>query len=230
MPKRHKCSHIVLLKDRTTAWYRVSTLVLGPSANARTTRPTFETFLIERQLLFSIAERPQHAHALATTPLFPSPDLHAPVEHLPAPATSNHDTTDDINESDEQAEESAPLLCYGQGNRLDVELDEDAGNVVLGDLVRLRGHGVLVGLDGVGGVEYVLGGVVGVAVYGFEEGQEGSVVGVDGGHDGEVVLEFVEVVFGRGDGIVEGVDEGGVVGTEGHFLDVVREIEAWLWC
>jgi hypothetical protein len=43
----------------------------------------------------------------------------------------------------------------------------------------------------------------------------------DGGYDGEVVLEFVEVVFGHGDRVVEGVDEGGIVRAEGQFLDVV---------
>jgi hypothetical protein len=57
------------------------------------------------------------------------------------------------------------------------------------------------------GVPDVLGRVVGIAVHGFEEREEGSVVGVDGGYDGEVVLEFVEVVFGCGDGVVEGVYE-----------------------
>lgn len=93
--------------------------------------------------------------------------------------------------------------------------------------MRLRGRSVLVCFHGVGRVPYALRGVIRVAVDGFEEGEEGGVVGVDGGDDGEVVLEFVEVVFGGGDGVVEGVDEGGVVGAEGELLDVVGEVEAW---
>lgn len=70
----------------------------------------------------------------------------------------------------------------------------------------------------------------GVAVYGFEEGEERGGVGVDGGHDGEVVLEFVEVVGGgggEGDGGVEGVGEGGEVRAEGEFADEVGEVECW---
>lgn len=69
---------------------------------------------------------------------------------------------------------------------------------------------------------------VGIAVYGFEEGDERGVVGVNGGDDGEVVLEFVEVVVGGGcygDGVVEGVDEGGVVGAKGELADDVGEVE-----
>jgi hypothetical protein len=73
--------------------------------------------------------------------------------------------------------------------------------------------------DGFGGVR------VWGAVYGFEEGEEGGVVGVDGGHDGEVVLEFVEVVWGCGDGVVERVLQVGVVGAEAEFVDVVGEVE-----
>jgi hypothetical protein len=64
-----------------------------------------------------------------------------------------------------------------------------------------------------------------LAVYGFEEGEQGGVVGVDGGHDGEVVLVFVEVVRGCGEGVVEGVLERGVVGAEAEFVDVVGEVE-----
>jgi hypothetical protein len=96
--------------------------------------------------------------------------------------------------------------------------------------MRLRGRGVLVGFDGVRGVPDVLGRVIGIAVYSFEKGEQGRVVGVDGGYDGEVVLKFVEVVFGCSDGVVEGVDEGGVVRAEGQFLDVVGKVEAcWTW-
>jgi hypothetical protein len=182
--------------------------------------------LIKRHLLLPIAERPQHTHPLAATLLLASPDLHAPVEHLPGPPTSHHNATDDVDEPNHEAEETTPLLSHGQGDGLDVELDEDAGDVILGDLVRLRGGGVLVCLYGVGRVEDVFGGVVGVAVYGFEEREQRGIVGVDGRDDGKVVLEFVEVVFGGRDGVVEGVDEFGVVRAEGQLLDLVGEVEA----
>lgn len=49
--------------------------------------------------------------------------------------------------------------------------------------------------------------------------------GVDGGDDGEVVLVFVEVGVGGGVGFVEGVEEGGVEGSEGEFVDDVGEVE-----
>ena len=170
-------------------------------------------------------KRPQHAHPLSP-PLLPPVNLHAPIKHLPAPPARNHNPTDDIDQPDEQWEEPAPLLRDRQGDGLDVELDKDAGDVVLCDLVRLRRDGVLVRLDGVRRVPDALCGVVRVAVHGLEEGQQRGVVGVDGGHDGEVVLELVEVIFGGGNGIVEGVDEGGVVRAEGELLDVVGEVEA----
>lgn len=94
--------------------------------------------------------------------------------------------------------------------------------------MRLRCYGVLVCFDGVRAEDGAGGVVVGVAGDGFEEGEERGVVGVDGGDDGEVVLELVEVVFagGRGgDGVIEGILEGGVVWAEGHFADDVGEIE-----
>ncbi len=51
--------------------------------------------------------------------------------------------------------------------------------------------------------------------------------GVDGGDDGEVVLELVEVLGRCGDGVVEGVGEGGVEGAEGELVDCVGEVEGW---
>lgn len=54
-----------------------------------------------------------------------------------------------------------------------------------------------------------------------------GVGGVDGGDDGEVVLEFVEVAVGGGEGVVEGVGEGGVEGAEGELVDVVAEVEGY---
>ncbi len=77
--------------------------------------------------------------------------------------------------------------------------------------MRLLGDGVLVGNDGVGGCG---GGVRGITR-------------VNGGDDGEVVLEFVEVEGGCGDGAVERVLEGRVEGPEGEFGDDVREVECY---
>lgn len=85
-------------------------------------------------------------------------------------------------------------------------------------------HGVLVCEDRVRreGVRVELG------VFGAwrsEVGEGGEGVGVDGGHDGEVVLEFFEVGGSRRSSSVEGVEEGGVEGAEGEFVDVVGEVE-----
>jgi hypothetical protein len=94
----------------------------------------------------------------------------------------------------------------------------------------LRGDGVLVGFDGVGAEDGACGVELGVAIYSLKKRKEAWVVGVDGGDDGEVVLEFVEVVGcggGGGDGVVEGVGEGGVVGAKGHFADDMGEVECW---
>jgi hypothetical protein len=53
-----------------------------------------------------------------------------------------------------------------------------------------------------------------------------TVSGVDGRDDGEVVLEFEEMVDGCGQGSVERVEERWVEGTEGKFVDDVRELNA----
>lgn len=50
---------------------------------------------------------------------------------------------------------------------------------------------------------------------------------IDGWHDGHVVLVFVEVDWGGGDGFVEGVEEGGVVRAKGELGDHVGKIEGW---
>lgn len=92
-------------------------------------------------------------------------------------------------------------------------------------------HGVLVREDGVGapgqsGV--VVCGVGGGGGDGRVGGVEGAGVGgVDGRDHAEVVLVFVEVVGGCGAGVVERVQEGGVEGAEGEFVDLVREVEGW---
>lgn len=54
--------------------------------------------------------------------------------------------------------------------------------------------------------------------------------GVDGGDEGEVVLEFLEVGGGYGVGAIERVEEGRVEGAEGEFVDYVGEVEFWGVC
>lgn len=52
-----------------------------------------------------------------------------------------------------------------------------------------------------------------------------GLVGVDGGDDGEVVLVFVEMIFGRRVRAVERLRDGGEEGSEGELVDVVGEVE-----
>lgn len=63
----------------------------------------------------------------------------------------------------------------------------------------------------------------GVAAEGAVDGA--GTLGVDGGDDGKEVLVFVVVGFGGGDGLVERVEDCGVVRAEGKFGDHVREVE-----
>lgn len=78
--------------------------------------------------------------------------------------------------------------------------------------MRLLSHCVLVCEDCAGGRE--------------KAGRRGyGILRVDCGHDGEEVLEFVEVVGGRFDSAVEGVEERGVEGAEGKLGDYVGEVE-----
>lgn len=114
----------------------------------------------------------------------------------------NEHTTDYIDELDEEHEEAVAVLIDGQQDWLNVVLDKDARHgQALVDFFALLGDGVLVGEDGAGADA------------------------VDGGHDGEVVLEFMEVGGGEVDGAVEGVDEGRVEVAEGQFGDDVGEVE-----
>ena len=95
--------------------------------------------------------------------------------------------------------------------------------------MRLRGRGVLVRDDGVAGaVVRREGRIVRFVGRGGRQRRRGGGTGVDGGDDGEVVLEFVEVVVRGGGGAVEGVEEGRVEGTEGEFVDDVGEVEGWI--
>lgn len=154
-------------------------------------------------------------HALAHAPFPPSPHLAHPPAQLIAPTATDQDPTHDIHQPDAQRQQAALLLGNGEQDGLDVEFEEDAGDHALADHVGLGGDGVLVRDDGV---------FVSVEV-GRGGGGEGA--GVDGGHDGEVILEFEEVERGGVEGAVERVEEGGVEGAEGEFGDDVREVEGF---
>lgn len=171
--------------------------------------------------------RTQHAHTIA--PALPlAYNLARPVEHLPCPATRHHDTTDDIDERDHEFPEASALLDNGQHNRLNIELDKDAWNIGLVDLVRLRGDGILVGFDSVRGVEDVGGWVILGGDDGLQEGHKRGIIGVDGGNNGKVVLELVKMVVRRrshSNGRIERVGERGIVGSKRHLADDVGEVE-----
>jgi hypothetical protein len=49
--------------------------------------------------------------------------------------------------------------------------------------------------------------------------------GEDGRHDGEVVLEFIEVLIDRGGRFIERVEEALIVGAEGELSDDVGKVE-----
>lgn len=78
------------------------------------------------------------------------------------------------------------------------------------------------------GVEDVRGRVVLCGRDCLEERNHRSVVGVDGGHDRDVVLKLVELIIRcwcYSDSGVEGVDERGIVRAKRHFADDMREVE-----
>ena len=142
-------------------------------------------------------------HALPSTqtpgPRSFTPVLPSPPPQLIAPPAADQNAADHVDEADAERQEASPRLHDGQQDGLDVEFEKDAGDGLFGDGVALGGDGVLVREDGVGGGERA----VGRAVQG-NEGGEGA--GVDGGDDGEVVLEFVEVVGRCGEGVVERIE------------------------
>ena len=164
---------------------------------------------------------PPMQHTLPPTPRPRPSALHvlpSPPPQLIAPAASDQHPADDVHDPDTQRQETATTLADGEQYRLDVELEENAGDALLGYLVRLGGDGVLVGEDGAGGGERRVGGAV-------QGNPVGECAGVDGGYDGEVVLELVEVRVGGGKGMVERIEEGGVEGPERELIYYVGEVE-----
>lgn len=132
--------------------------------------------------------RPQNTLPTIAPPP-PANDLAHPIAQREAPVPRDQHAAEDVDDLDEEEDQALAVLLHGEQDGLNVVLEEDAGDVVLVDGLAALRDGVLVGADVV------------------------AAVAVDGGHDGEVVLELVEVVRGRVDGAVEGVDEGGVEGA-----------------
>lgn len=165
-------------------------------------------------LFFLLLNRPvpsvQHAHPTALFPPLPPPqDFPPPPGQLIAPPSPHQDPAHHIHDPHAQRQQPPPLLSDGQQDRLDVEFEEDARHGALVDAGRLGGDGVLVCDYCVGGRGEDLRGSGGGG--GF--GRGGS--GVDCRDDGKVVLVFVEVGAGCGVSFVQGVEEGGIEGTEG---------------
>lgn len=87
----------------------------------------------------------QNAQVCTSSPAFPSSECFgAPVPDLSAPLRSYQNTADDVHEPDDQCEEAAPFFSDRKGDRFDIEFDEDAWDVVFGNLVRLLCDCVLV--------------------------------------------------------------------------------------
>ena len=177
------------------------------------------------ELFISLVNLPIQHTLTDTTPLAPH-ELSKPPRHLIQPPPRDNHTGDGIYEADQQREKAAPLFTDEQQDRLDVILEEDARDEerAFGERGRLAGCCVLVRED------EVAGGAVRVG-RGRRQGAESCVdgagaLGVDRRYDGEEVLVFVVVGFGRRDGFVEGVEDGWVVRAEGKFVDYVREVES----
>lgn len=172
----------------------------------------------------------QHPLPPAPAPSSTPKNLLPPPRQLIAPPAPDQHPADHIHHPDHQPQKRHALLPHRQQNRLDVELEEDARDGAFVHGVRLRGRGVLVRDDGVARAVIRREGrrVVRVVGRGGRQWRRGGGAGVDGGDDGEVVLEFIEVIVRGGGGAVEGVEEGRVEGTEGEFVDDVGEVEGWI--
>ena len=143
-------------------------------------------------------------HSIAL-PLPPLPQhLNEVLAERETPVPRDQHAAQDIHDLDSEAEEAVAAFLNRQHQRLDVVLEEDAGHGALVDLAVLMRDGVLVREDGAFGGEGV-----------------GRGDGVDGGDDGHEVLGLVELVGGRGDGLIERVDQLRVESTEGEFGDDV---------
>lgn len=142
----------------------------------------------------------QDTNATTAAPSSADDILH-PVTDGEAPVSGDKHTTYNVDDLDQEGQDPITALVNRQQDRLNVILEENSRNVVLVDRLALLSHGVLVGEDGPGSHA------------------------VHSRHNGEVVLELVEVVRGGVDSAIEGVDERGVEGTVGQLRDDVRKVK-----
>lgn len=137
--------------------------------------------------------------AVAPAPL--ANDLADPVAQREAPVAGHHDSTEDVDDLDQEGQESVAAFLHTQQDRLNVVLEKDARDLMIRDCLAMLGDGILVGID------------------------DPAVGKVNGRDYGEIVLEFVKVDNGGVDGTIERVDERWVVRPIRHFRDDVRKVE-----
>ena len=85
--------------------------------------------------------------------------------------------------------------------------------------MRLRSDGILICVDGV-----PIGGWIGAVRI---EVSRCCCCCIYRWHNGEIVLEFVEVKVGIGECVVEGIEEGRIMGPKREFGDKMSEIECY---
>lgn len=79
---------------------------------------------------------------------------------LECPSASNKHTTNHIDQSDNQSQETTPVLSDGEQNGLDVEFHKDTRDLALVDNVTLFGDGVLI-CENCAACEFALAGFIG---------------------------------------------------------------------
>jgi hypothetical protein len=130
-----------------------------------------------------------------------------PLAQGESPMASHQNTTEYIHNFNHESQEAISAFLDCKQHWLNIVFKEYPWDRLLVDAVGLLGNGVLVGENAIAGVVTA------------------TIDCVDGWDNGEEVLEFVEVVWSCGHRAIEGVEEGGVEGTEGEFVDDMREVE-----
>jgi hypothetical protein len=124
-----------------------------------------------------------------------------PVTQCETPVSCHEDTTDNIDNLNQEGNNTITTLMHRQQNGLDIVLDEDTGDPVVANLLALLRHGILV------------------------RNNLFRADAVDCRDDGEVVLELVEVGAGKVDGSVERVDKRWVERAVGELGNDVGEVK-----
>jgi hypothetical protein len=157
-----------------------------------------------------------------------SRDLISPVLDLEDPATGNQDTTDYIDQSNQQIQHATPFLSNRQHQRLNVKFDKNARNLAFRDDVRLFSYSVLISKDCVARQTGMRNRVIArrqrnsrIRVF----LQSGWVIGIHRRYDRKIVLELFKVLVGGGACIVQRIVQTRVKRTETQFIDLVRKVE-----